>query len=181
MSRDSNTAGESTALEPSGEGAERAELATSLRRLDRLANLMDDQFRLPVVDYRIGIDPLLGLIPGGGDWVAWTAAVYILWGGARLGVPNSLLLRMAGNVAGDLVGGYVPVIGDLFDAGFKCNRRNVDLLHDHFDFDPDRGDALPTRPPEPPAWRRYLLVSMLLVGLFILAALPLVLIWWIFS
>ncbi|MFB6351302.1 MAG: DUF4112 domain-containing protein [Bradymonadaceae bacterium] len=164
---------------------QRRRLGHRLRRLDRLADLMDGQFKLPVVRYRIGLDPILGLVPGGGDWVAWVAAAYILWGAARIGAPTHLLVVMAGNVAIDLMGGYVPVLGDVFDAAFKCNRRNVDLLLEHFEFEqPDEGSrSLPRRLPDSSTgrWRLYLLAVALLVGLFLLALAPLALLWWLFA
>lgn len=162
---------------------ERRDLADALRRLDRLAKLMDGQFKLPVVRYRIGLDPILGLVPGGGDWVAWVAAAYILWGAARIGAPTYLVLRMAGNVATDLILGSVPLIGDIFDATFKCNRRNVDLLLDFYDFEPGEGGgrSLPTRKPDetPARWRTYLLAVGLLTVLFALALAPFALLWWL--
>ena len=162
--------------EPSGE------TATSLRRLDRLATLMDDQFEVPLTKWRVGVDPVIGLLPGGGDWVAWVAAAYIIWGGARLGAPPRLLGTMALNVAIDLLGGYLPVLGDLFDAVYKSNRRNVDLLFDHFDFD-GRSEAdgdLPQRSTDSgSSLGRHLLAAALILLLACLAAFPIVVLWWL--
>jgi len=185
MTADTDAQADLPADPAADETEQRRRLAYRLRRLDRLADLMDGQFQLPVVRYRVGLDPILGLVPGGGDWVAWVASAYILWGAARIGAPTHLLVVMAGNVAVDLLGGYVPVAGDVFDVAFKCNRRNVDLLLEHFDFQrPDEGSrSLPGRLPDDASgrWRLYLLAAALLVGLFVLALAPLALLWWLFS
>ncbi|MBA3898486.1 MAG: DUF4112 domain-containing protein, partial [Sphingomonadaceae bacterium] len=55
-------------------------------------------------------------------------SLYVVWEARRLGAPNPLLARMLGNVAIEVVGGAVPVLGDLFDMAFKANLRNLDLL-----------------------------------------------------
>jgi hypothetical protein len=144
---------------------------------------MDEQFRLPVVRYRIGLDPVLGLLPGGGDWVAWVASGYVIWEGARLGAPPRILATMAGYSAIDLVVGYVPVFGDLFDATYKCNRRNVDLLKSHFGLDSDQD--IPTRIPDNLPARAtgrfwyYLIAAGLLTVLLATASLPVALLWWL--
>lgn len=127
---------------------ERAALADSLKRLDRIATLMDDQFELPIVRQRIGLDPIIGLIPGGGDWVVWLVSIYVFWEATRLGAPIRLLLKMAMNIGVDLLGGYTPVIGDVFDVVFKANRRNVEMLRAHFGAAPQLGSDLPMTIPE---------------------------------
>ncbi len=173
---------------PAPEGDEAASgraPANRLRRLDRLATLMDEQFQLPVVRYRVGLDSILGLIPAGGDWVAWVASAYIIWEGARLGAPPRLLAVMAGHTAVDLVGGYVPAVGDVFDAAYKCNRRNVDLLKSHFGLDPE--GPIPTRLPDDHDGSEetssplvsYLVAAGFLVTLLAAASLPLVFVWWL--
>lgn len=165
--------------------AQREEVATRLRRLDRLADLLDDQFEIPFTDRRIGIDPILGVIPGGGDWAAAIAGFYILWSAARLDAPPRLLLAMGGHLTIDLLGGYVPLAGDLFDAAYKSNRKNVDLLVEHFDYAPGRGgggtlpDTIPSSSQSP--WRRYLFAAALIAFLAVLAAGPFLLLWWAFG
>ncbi|MEM1349869.1 MAG: DUF4112 domain-containing protein [Myxococcota bacterium] len=121
----------------------RDDIARAIARLDRVALLMDDQFELPIVKRRIGLDPVIGLIPGGGDWVVWFVSVYIFWEAMRLGAPAKLLLRMAANIGVDLLGGYVPVVGDLFDAAFKANRRNVELVRELFGAPKKLGTKVP--------------------------------------
>ena len=96
-------------------------------RLKRLAWLLDSSIPLPG-GYRIGLDGLIGLVPGLGDVVAALLSSYIVVEAARLRVPASVLLRMGLNVALELIIGAVPVAGDLFDLAFKANERNVRLL-----------------------------------------------------
>jgi hypothetical protein len=94
----------------------------------RYAWLMDECIRIPGTRIRIGIDPLLGLIPGAGDAAGGLLAMTPMFMASRLGAPNSVLIRMAVNIAVDALLGAVPLLGDLFDAGWKANSRNVDLL-----------------------------------------------------
>lgn len=102
-----------------------------IRRLENLADWMDSRFRLPGTNIRFGLDSLLGLIPGLGDGVLALPSAYVVLAAHRLGVSPLVLARMAGNVGIDMVIGAVPVLGDLFDVGFKANRRNVALLRRH--------------------------------------------------
>jgi hypothetical protein len=76
----------------------------------------------------VGIDPLLGLLPGVGDWMGWAAATHLVVAAARLGAPTPVILRMAGNALVDAVVGSIPILGDVFDLGWKANRRNLVLL-----------------------------------------------------
>jgi hypothetical protein len=93
-----------------------------------LARLLDDLIRIPGTNIGIGLDPIIGLIPGVGDMIGGLMSSYILMVAAQEGVPASVLTRMLGNIALDSLVGVVPVLGDLFDVGMKSNRRNVDLL-----------------------------------------------------
>ena len=103
----------------------------TLTRLDRLANLLDAAIVVPGTGRRIGLDALLGLIPGIGDAVAGALSLYIVAEGVRLGVPPRLVARMLMNVAIDTGLGSVPLAGDVFDALFQSNRRNLALLRAH--------------------------------------------------
>lgn len=99
----------------------------------RLAWLLDDVIRIPGTNLRFGVDPLLGLLPGGGDLAGGILAGYIILAASRAGAPPAVLIRMAGNVIIDAVIGSVPLLGDLFDAGWKANRRNAQLLQQFVD------------------------------------------------
>jgi hypothetical protein len=99
----------------------------------RVAWLLDDVIRIPGTKLRIGIDPLLGLLPVGGDVAGGVLSGYIILAAARAGAPSAILLRMGVNVLIDAVVGTVPLLGDLFDAGWKANRRNALLLQQYVD------------------------------------------------
>lgn len=107
--------------------------AARLRRIAALAELLDARFRVPGTGWRFGLDSVIGLVPGIGDAAAMAAGLWVVWQARRLGAPPALLARMAGNVAVDAVLGSAPLVGDLFDAAFKSNRRNVALLRRHLE------------------------------------------------
>jgi hypothetical protein len=108
-----------------------AQVQAALRRVEQLAYWLDDRYRLPGTRFRVGLDGIVGLIPGIGDAVTSTLTAYIIYEAWRLGVPTSTLARMLANLGIDGVVGIVPVVGDLFDIGYKANRRNLKLLHRH--------------------------------------------------
>jgi hypothetical protein len=97
-------------------------------RLKQLAWLLDSSIPIPGTRFTVGIEALIGLFPFIGDLVGVLLSSYILGEAARLGAPKSVLLRMSANVALEGVVGIVPLAGDVFDAAFKANQRNVRLL-----------------------------------------------------
>jgi hypothetical protein len=99
-----------------------------LERLRRVGYLLDNSIPIPGTRYRLGIESLIGLVPGLGDLAGGILSLYIIAQSARLGAPRSLLLRMGWNVAVDTLLGEVPILGDLFDIGYKPNLRNLALL-----------------------------------------------------
>jgi hypothetical protein len=101
-------------------------------RLRAFAKLLDEAIVIPGTNFGIGLDPLLGLIPGAGDVAGSLLSLVVLLRSAKLGVPQSVLVRMTTNIAVDALVGAVPVLGDLFDVGFKANTRNLRLLESHF-------------------------------------------------
>ena len=103
----------------------------SLRRVQVLATLLDEALRVPGTNFRFGIDPIVGMIPGLGDLLGGAASAYIILEAARAGAPASVLLRMTMNVGMDTLVGAVPLVGDLFDFAWKSNTRNVRLLARH--------------------------------------------------
>ena len=105
--------------------------SADLARLRKLATRMDSAFRLPIIGVRVGWDSIIGLIPGVGDAAALLPSAYIMKEAHRMGVPRATLAKMAANVGIDFVIGSVPLVGDLFDVGWKSHLRNVDLLEGH--------------------------------------------------
>jgi hypothetical protein len=108
--------------------ASRRESQVTEKSLDRLAWLMDDVFRVPILGWRFGLDPLIGLIPGVGDTATSLVTFYILVNAVRYRVPKITLLRMGLNLAIDYVVGSLPVVGDFFDAWWKSNQKNMELI-----------------------------------------------------
>ncbi len=96
--------------------------------LERLGWLMDDLFRVPLIGWRVGLDAVVGLIPGFGDAATTLASFYILTSAVRYRVPKVTLLRMGLNLGIDYILGSFPIVGDLFDAWWKSNRKNIELL-----------------------------------------------------
>jgi hypothetical protein len=94
----------------------------------RLARTLDAAVRIPGTNIRVGLDALLGLIPGIGDAVGAALSGYIVLAAARLGLPKSVIARMLLNLGIDTAVGAIPVLGDLFDVAFRANTRNVALI-----------------------------------------------------
>jgi hypothetical protein len=114
-----------------------AALAEEVRRLEAFAWLLDSSIPVPGTRLRIGLDPLIGLIPVVGDLAGMLFSAYILVRAARLGIPRVTLLRMGFNVTLETVVGMIPIAGDAFDFWWQANRKNVELLKAHLN-DPGR-------------------------------------------
>ena len=110
--------------------------------LRRIARTPDSAVPVPGTSFRFGLDPILGLIPGVGDLVSPLFTLGILFQARDLGVPRVVQLRMIFNVAIDVLTGFVPLIGDLFDFAWKANNRNMALLERHVyeEHTPSSGD-----------------------------------------
>ena len=105
-------------------------MATSkdLDNAKALARVLDTAVGIPGTRIRVGLDALLGLIPGAGDALSAALSGYIILAAARAGASRPVLVRMVGNVVLDTLIGAIPVLGDLFDVAFRSNVRNVALL-----------------------------------------------------
>jgi len=117
-------------FESSGTEASRGEL---LNRLDKLSRLFDTAFILPGTNIRFGIEAVMRLIPGIGDAAASALSCWLLYEAHRLKVPTAVFSRMVINVAIEGIVGAVPLLGDVFDVGFRANRRNVKILREYFE------------------------------------------------
>lgn len=104
---------------------------TDIRRARALARVLDSAIGVPGTPLRIGLDSILGLIPGGGDVAGALLSGYIVLTAARRGAPRAVIGRMLVNVLVDTTVGAIPVLGDLFDVAYKANLRNVELLERH--------------------------------------------------
>lgn len=103
----------------------------ALNRIRTLSHLLDNAIPVPGTRFRFGFDPILGLIPGGGDVAGAVLSAYIVLEGLRFGLPRETLTRMLLNLLTDTVLGALPVLGDFFDVTWKANTRNLALLEAH--------------------------------------------------
>jgi hypothetical protein len=119
-----------------------------------MSRLLDSAIGIPGTRFRIGLDPILGLIPGGGDTLGLFFSCLIVLEASRLGASKSTLGKMASNILIETLVGTVPVVGDLFDATWKSNVRNMQLLDEHLNIQPSS-----------PAHRNRAFTILLLIGL----------------
>ncbi|WP_375506892.1 DUF4112 domain-containing protein [uncultured Nostoc sp.] len=108
-----------------------AKRLATLNRIRKLSRLMDTSIRIPLTGFRIGIDPIIGLVPGAGDLISTAFSAYIIFLATRFGIPRQDLAKMIFNVGLETVVGTVPLLGDLFDAFYKSNIRNLAILEQH--------------------------------------------------
>ena len=104
-----------------------------LRRIRKIAKLLDSALGIPGTKFRIGLDPILGLIPGGGDLVTALISAYMIYLATSFGLEKSEINKMIKNIALETFVGFVPVVGDIFDFYFKANLRNLDILERHIE------------------------------------------------
>lgn len=104
-----------------------------LKQVDHLAWLLDNSIAIPLINYRIGLDALIGLLPGVGDVAGLLLSSFIVVQALRLRAPKAVLMRMIFNMVMEALIGLIPVVGDFFDATFKANARNVRLLRQALD------------------------------------------------
>jgi hypothetical protein len=101
---------------------------TDMESLDRLARLLDDFIRIPFLNVRVGLDPILGLVPWVGDTLTALFSLYLIGSAVQYRAPKVIVMRMAMNVAFDFLLGIIPFVGDASDFFIKSNRWNMNLL-----------------------------------------------------
>lgn len=102
-----------------------------LKRIRKIAKLLDTAIGIPGTKFRFGLEPILGLLPGGGDLITALISAYTIYLAASFGLEKKEILKMVRNVAIDTAVGSVPIAGDIFDAFFKSNIRNLEILENH--------------------------------------------------
>lgn len=113
----------------------------TLKRLERFSRFTDSSIGIPFTRFKFGIEALIGLIPGIGDLAGLILSSYILFEAQRLGVGSQLKSRIIINMLIDFVGGLIPFFGDIFDAYFKANTRNTQLLKRYLSASADAGEV----------------------------------------
>ena len=135
--------------------------------LDLLSRVLDTWFRVPGTNIRFGLDGIIGFVPGIGDLVGGLASCIIVLAAFFRGVPYITIARMVANLAIEVGVGMVPLLGNLFDIGWRANRRNYHLLE---------GSLAVTRRDTTMDW---LFMGLLGLGLLVLAMLPFLLLLWL--
>lgn len=102
--------------------------AERMRRIEKLAEWLDYRWKVPGMQFRIGIDGMLGLLPGIGDTLSVALSSYIIYEAHLLNAPWGVKAHMVWNVFVDWLVGLIPLVGDIFDFGWKANQKNADLL-----------------------------------------------------
>ncbi|MEO6252615.1 MAG: DUF4112 domain-containing protein [Ferruginibacter sp.] len=131
---------------------------SAISNIDSLAKLMDSQFTIPGTNIRFGLDAIIGLVPGAGDFATFLISGYMVIVLAKNGASGFVLASMTLNILIDALIGSIPILGDVFDVAFRANQRNVKLMHEHYVEGRHRGGA----------WK-IILPVMLLVLLVIVA------------
>jgi hypothetical protein len=127
--------------------------------IDTAASLLDNKFKIPFTQVRFGVDSLIGLIPGVGDWLGLGISSILVIAIMRRGVGIGMLLKMMGNILLDGTIGSIPIIGDIFDFRHKANRRNVEMLRQYYIENPN----------PPSAKRGFFWVALMVLCIIIVA------------
>jgi len=123
--------------------------------LRQMTRLMDDQFRIPGTNTRLGLDALMGLAPGVGDVIGFAVSGVLIVFMARYGASGMLVVKMLWNSLLDALLGAIPLFGIFFDVGYRANRRNLRLLEEHYEEGKHQGSA----------WWVLALLVVVIVGL----------------
>ncbi len=112
---------------------EKKDSLPQLSEEERIARLMDSAFKIPGLNIKFGLDPLIGLIPGGGDLISIFLSLWIIWRLKKKGVSNALAFEMLSYLVADTVIGTLPLLGDILDLNMKANERNIMLAKKYFE------------------------------------------------
>ncbi|NMT64477.1 DUF4112 domain-containing protein [Marinobacter orientalis] len=143
----------------------REQKQAALARLDRFSRMADNAIGIPFTRFRIGFEPLIGLVPVLGDFAGLIMSCYVLVEAQRAGASSRVKGQMVRNMLIDFFGGLVPVVGDAFDFAWKANARNTKLLRDYLETE------LQTRPRPPFPWKQLVVIVGILSALTALGVL----------
>ncbi|REL33496.1 DUF4112 domain-containing protein [Rhodohalobacter sp. SW132] len=134
----------------------------TLERLDRFSYWTDSNIRVPLTNFRFGLSPLIGLIPGIGDFAGLLLSLYVLHEARKIGADRKVQRKIIQNMLIEFFGGLIPVLGDAFDAVYKANTKNTALLRNYI------YKEIGEEPPWKFPWFTFIWVSLLI--LILLAA-----------
>lgn len=143
-------------------------ISPELKWLDNATQLLDNRFRIPGTDIRFGFDFLIGLMPGIGDIASLSISGLLVTVMARKGASGMVIIKMLWNILIDAIVGTVPVLGDIFDLAYRANRRNLELLQEHYVEGEHDGSA----------WPVVIFILLIIVGLIIAATYA---VWWVLA
>ncbi len=143
--------------------------APRLKRMRQLSRVLDSAIVIPGTKQRMGLDPIIGLIPGGGDTISAALSAYIIIEAALMGLPRAALVRMVVNLVLDTVVGAIPILGDIFDVFSKANLRNMQIVENY------------AKAPKPSAKADNLFIALLIGGLVAIVFLAASMTLWLFS
>ena len=112
-----------------------------LKWVNKITNLMDSKFRMPGTNFRFGLDPILGFVPGLGDATSLAVSGSLIYYMAKFGASKKLVYMMIGNVVLDATVGSIPIIGNIFDFTYKANQRNIRMLRRYHEEGKYRGSG----------------------------------------
>ena len=112
-----------------------------LKWVNKITHLMDSKFRVPGTQFRFGIDPILGLVPGLGDATSLAVSGSLIYYMAKFGASKKLVYMMIGNVVLDATIGSIPILGNIFDFTYKANERNIRMLRRYHEEGKYRGSG----------------------------------------
>ncbi len=135
------------------------DLAKTGAQLDQIAYLMDQCFRIPGINWRFGVESLIGLVPGAGDLVGGAIGLLVLFRAFQFKLPKIVIVRMIANTLLDVTVGSIPFLGDAFDFFWKSNTRNMKLFHQF------------AQAPEKSTRSHWIFLGSLVAGFFLVFAL----------
>lgn len=145
----------------------REDKLAALARLDRFSRMADNAVGIPFTRFRIGFEPIIGLVPVIGDFAGLMMSCYVLVEAHRAGASTRIKGQMIRNMAIDFVGGLIPVVGDAFDFAWKANARNAKMLRDYLETE------LQTQPEPAFPWKPFLVTIGVLSALAALVVIAL--------
>ena len=148
--------------------AEEQSTPSELKWLDTATQLLDNRFRIPGTDIRFGLDFLIGLMPGVGDIFSLGISGLLVVVMARKGASGMVIVKMIWNILVDAIAGTVPILGDIFDLSFRANRRNLDLLQEHYVEGEHDGSA----------WPVVIIILIIIFGVIFAATYA---VWWVLA
>lgn len=113
-----------------------------IKWLDNVSSFLDNQFRIPGTQTRFGLDFIIGLVPYAGDLASFGISSVLVLTMVRYGASGRLVIQMLWNIFLDTTIGAIPILGDIFDLYFKSNRRNFELLRNHYEEGQYQGNGL---------------------------------------